>query len=476
MKTFLERERKWDVDDGFEMPPLQELLRDSAVHHDQVELTSEYFDTADRDLQTHGVTLRRRSGQESGWQLKVPSGTDRLELHFGDPSDTADESVPAEVARLLTGLRIGKELTPVARIHTVRDRYRIVGVRDQQLHAPVADDRVDAIADGAPAAWREIEIELGPEEKAMPKQLVKRLASAGAAPSAHPSKLSRVAPQLPMHTWGGSAATQALAEYVHTQIDAVFSGDLGLRRGQDPIHDTRVAIRRLRSTLRVFSKVFDEHALGAVESDLKWFAGLLGEVRDCEVQRRRFADALAGLPDELVLGPVAARIDSDLHQTQLQARSRVSEAMDSPRYLGVLALLHRWRTDLPMARPAKLQVLRKRARRAGKKADKRLRQALAEDRDDLLHAARKAAKRARYAAELVAPVADKSEMKRDIKRFKHIQSVLGDHQDSVVAAGVLQRLARVAGTTPGENGFTFGLLYANERQTARRAVEKIKKG
>jgi hypothetical protein len=55
--------------------------------------------------------------------------------------------------------------------------------------------------------------------------------------------------------------------------------------------------------------------------------------------------------------------------------------------------------------------------------------------------------------------------------------VLGDHQDGVVASATLQRLARTAGTTPGENGFTYGLLYAREQQAAevarRRARELI---
>jgi hypothetical protein len=45
--------------------------------------------------------------------------------------------------------------------------------------------------------------------------------------------------------------------------------------------------------------------------------------------------------------------------------------------------------------------------------------------------------------------------------------VLGDHQDTVVAPDALRRLAVVAETTLGENGFTYGLLYAREQQIAR---------
>jgi CHAD domain-containing protein len=90
----------------------------------------------------------------------------------------------------------------------------------------------------------------------------------------------------------------------------------------------------------------------------------------------------------------------------------------------------------------------------------------------LLHRARKAAKRARYAAELRAPI-DK-DAKQTVKRYKRIQRILGEHQDSVVASATLRQLAIAAGTTPGENGFTYGLLYAREQHTAAVAREQVR--
>jgi len=85
----------------------------------------------------------------------------------------------------------------------------------------------------------------------------------------------------------------------------------------------------------------------------------------------------------------------------------------------------------------------------------------------MLHRARKAAKRARYAAELCKPLDKPKRAKRNIKHYKNIQSLLGDHQDTVVACAALQRMAVAAGTTVGENGFTYGMLYAREQQIAR---------
>ena len=107
------------------------------------------------------------------------------------------------------------------------------------------------------------------------------------------------------------------------------------------------------------------------------------------------------------------------------------------------------------------------AAKARRKARKRLKQALAADDAVLLHRARKAAKRARYATELTAPLVGKR-AKKAIKEHKRVQDALGEHQDSVIAAELLRRLGAAA-TGAGQNGFTYGLLYERERHRAERA-------
>ncbi|QLL07052.1 CHAD domain-containing protein [Mycobacterium vicinigordonae] len=271
----------------------------------------------------------------------------------------------------------------------------------------------------------------------------------------------------------GRAATNALVGYLNTQIDRIVAGEVGLRGGADPIHDTRVAIRRLRSTLRVFRPDLDSSAIGGLDLDLKWFAGLLGEVRDCQVQLRRFDQAVEELPDVLVLGPVKSRIRNDLKAIELPARARVSEEMDSERYLNLMTALLDLRTTPRVVHAITGKRLRKRVERAGRKADRRLTVALYDGSDEMLHRARKAAKRARYAGELCKPVHSGS--RRIIKKYKGIQTLLGDHQDAVVACDVLRRMAVTAGTTQGENGFTYGLLHAREQQIALRSRTAVRR-
>jgi CHAD domain-containing protein len=74
-------------------------------------------------------------------------------------------------------------------------------------------------------------------------------------------------------------------------------------------------------------------------------------------------------------------------------------------------------------------------------------------------------KRARYAAELIGPLDDSGEAKRTMKRYKKIQTVLGEHQDGVVAAATLRRLGALAGTAPGENGASLSVCSMQTNNT-----------
>jgi CHAD domain-containing protein len=470
-----EREDKYEVDPDFAVPDLAKALpADGRIEQATVDLDSVYYDTADNDLFRHHVTLRRRTGgADAGWHLKVPADKARTEIRL--PLGDGD-SVPPELADLVAGVSLGKPLHPVAMISTVRSAHRLYD-KQNNLLAEVADDRVQATAVGESARaseWREVEVELGEggDEKLL-KRIGKRLTRGDAHPSGRASKLERAlsADSGQVLTAGedGTARAVVLA-YVDAQIQAIVAGDVALRRGHDPVHPTRVGIRRLRSTLRVYGPLFDPTSQDWMDAELSWYAGLLGEVRDRQVQRERFATAVADLPTELVLGPVAARIENDLLSEQLHHRAVVMEALSGDRYRTLLTVLTSWLTDPPMTEAAeKPKAVKRGVRRAGKKADKRVAAAAVDTEDEALHRARKACKRARYAAELGAPVLGKKKSKKRVKKYKKLQEVLGEHQDSVVAAGTLRTLGARAGITPGENGFTFGLLYGLEQQAAENA-------
>jgi CHAD domain-containing protein len=143
-----------------------------------------------------------------------------------------------------------------------------------------------------------------------------------------------------------------------------------------------------------------------------------------------------------------------------------------------MAVLRRWRTEPPTNDWFGEADLRSHCRKAQRKADRRLLVAVRSDDETALHSARKAAKRARYAGELLGAVRPKG--RRKAKGYKRLQSVLGDHQDPVVAMDMLRRLAAGTSEAQDQNGFTFGLLHAHEQriaeETRSKAAKLVKKG
>ena len=232
MKEVLEREIKWEVDEHFALPRLDDIVDAAPRSSGAPSSSKRLLRHTDGDLQTHGVLLRRRDGDDdTGWQLKVPDTEGRVEIRAA-LSDTP----PAELTDLLTGLRLGKPLVNVATIRTVRDRYRITDAEATRLCAEVADDHVRASVDHRLLAWREIEIEVGADARSRSaRRIAKRLKAAGANTVAVSIQTGPGVPCQPVPSRAtGSAAERRVMGYMTEQIDAMFDGDLGLRRGSRP--------------------------------------------------------------------------------------------------------------------------------------------------------------------------------------------------------------------------------------------------
>jgi CHAD domain-containing protein len=463
-----EQENKFEVDADWVMPPIADLVPDGGRLDQEVrKLDNSYFDTPGAGLRLFGITLRRRvGGSETGWQLKVPSGTARTELQSGSRAKT----MPAGLAKGVEGLLAGEGLDPVATIVTTRTAYRLLNA-DGELVMEIADDQVESgPPDGESTlhSWRELEVELGPAGKKKDlKRATKLLQKAGASPSRIRNKLDRaLGPALP----DGQALTaesgtvgELVAAYLAAQCEVLASNDVGMRTGTPAVHKTRVAARRLRSTLRIFSDLFEAAPAEELDKELKWYADVLGEVRDRDILSSRLGKQIANLPPEQVRGPVEAEVTKTLDAEREDAVRKVDKAMRTPRYTHLVQLLRGWRAAPPLTDAAgkKVAAAVKYVEKAQRKADKRLRKA--DDDIDELHRARKAFKRARYAAELVEP-AD-SQMKSIARDAEEMQTLLGEHQDATVAAKFLAKMGADEEIEAG-SAFTYGILMANELHRA----------
>lgn len=472
----LEIERKYDVD-GELTPPLDGLPGVSGVDgpHRHT-LDAAYFDTADLRLIRSGVTLRQRSGgDDEGWHLKLPAGGvgERVELRL--PPDNGS-AVPSELVDLTLARTRGAPLAQVARLHTERTTWRLLD-GDTAVAEVVSDDVHGETGSGPAAHWHEVEVELLAGERRLLDVVQDRLLELGARPSTSSSKVGRVlGGSLPegspaASTQDGSAGAVVLA-YLADQIEAILANDPKARRDEpDAVHQLRVATRRARSTLQAFRRILDRDRTEPIVAELKWLGTVLAGPRDAEVQRSRLLGRLRALDVDLRVGPVISRVDEHLFGEHATARESMLEQLRGQRYLDLLDQLQRLLDDPPLATKANGRAAKVLPGLAGK-AQRRVRRAVARyeqggpGADAALHEIRKAAKRARYAADAVAPTLGKP-ARRSANRLKAIQSLLGDHQDTVVSRQLLRSLA-MAAHDAHENEFSYGLLHERDAAEAQR--------
>ncbi|WP_329068271.1 CYTH and CHAD domain-containing protein [Streptomyces sp. NBC_01429] len=453
-----------------------------------VERDAVHYDTADLRLAAASLTLcRRPGGGAPGWRLELPvpaaaGARDGIGMPLSD-------TVPAELAALVRSRTRDAELIPVLRLRSSRDTTRLFDAKNA-LAAEVSVDTVRARrlgAGGSTAEWTEVGVARGPGAgPALLDAVEKRLRRAGLrrtapAPTAVRA-LARTRTATGEPVVGEPAAAVAVSAgdhvlaYLREQADAVVAHDPGVRRGlPDSVHQMRVATRRLRSAFRTYRAFLDRSVTDPVAGELKWLAAELGVDRDHEVLSRRLRTRIDALPADLLLGPVRARLRSWESVRRAGARERTLAVLDSGRYLALLDALLAEPPLRPAAGAPARQALPGRVRKVHARLAGRVGRALAlppgRERDLALHHARKAAKRARYAAEAARPALGRP-AGRFAERMKAVQTLLGDHQDSVVAREALRELALQAHAA-GESAFTWGLLHGEEAARAERLEREL---
>ncbi|HEX2156943.1 MAG TPA: CYTH and CHAD domain-containing protein [Actinomycetes bacterium] len=470
-----EREAKLDAPPGFDLP---ELGRPgdgfSAEPQPARRLRTTYYDTADLRLARWGASLRYRPGE--GWTVKLPEGSDGALLVRAEHTFPGDGNrPPAEARALIRPFVRTAPLSPSVRMRTLR---RPVELRDPEGSrlAELVDDEVQVL-DGRriQARFRELEVELDASADAgLLSEVVDRLVEAGAVAAEPTPKYLRalagreraLGPEVVQPEVGADASVEQLLRHdLASGTLRLFRHEAGVRTGEDPeaVHQARVATRRIRSTLRTFSKLLDEEWTNRLRDDLKWLADLLGQVRDTDVLLERFADHLADLPatDE----KAGRRLLAKLSEQRDQARRRLLGAMAQEKYVELLEDLVAAAAApalLPGADRPAAEVMPPLVRRPWKRLRKEVRKAGDNPPDEVLHKIRIRAKRARYAAEAVEPVIGKP-ADDFAEAIADLQGELGDHQDAVVGEAWLREAAASARR---DVALAAGLLIAAERAAA----------
>lgn len=242
--------------------------------------------------------------------------------------------------------------------------------------------------------------------------------------------------------------SSSVAGYLDTQAQVLRDTGARLSTGDErSVHQHRVAVRRIRSTLRTFAPMLPD--AGDLDARLRDHGARLGEVRDLEVLH----ETLGGAPE----GPSRARLQAAVVE-DLEARlADVPAWLGSPAVASLLADVAAYVAALPADEPDPSPYVRAARRRARR----RLRRAGTDHAS--LHRARKAAKRARYAAEVLGDRAAAGP-------HEHVQTHLGTHHDCAVA---ILRVREAADVDEDEAEAIVAHLERSAEEARLRAVTPL---
>jgi CHAD domain-containing protein len=382
--------------------------------------------------------------------------------------------VPDEAADLVTAFIRSGSLDPVATLHTTRIRWELKS-SDERLLAVLADDEV-SLLDGMDVRARFREVELETVELSLKKmtRVGQELWAAGAMRAEPiPKAVRALGPRAtappdvaPVEPPGPKSPTgEVVKASLANGLFRLVKNDPLARLGHaEGVHQMRVAARRMRSDLRTFERFVDVGWAEELTKELKWLGERLGEVRDLDVLQTKLAEAAEGLGDEI------KPLFHILAQRETDARRRMSEALRSARYTTLLDRLvdaARLPALSAEASAPAAKKLRKAVEPIWKDVKKKTKALGPGDPPRKWHKVRIRVKRARYAAEAVAPSLgpDGSDAARFARAAAKVQDVLGAQQDAVVATEIIRE---IAAEHQGNTEFTLAAGRLLERQERAR--------
>ncbi|MCW2633474.1 MAG: domain containing protein [Pseudonocardia sp.] len=279
----------------------------------------------------------------------------------------------------------------------------------------------------------------------------------------------------PLIAQAGDPPVHHVRAAIDLRLRALLRHDPGTRAGRDieHLHQMRVAVRRMRATLKAARPLLDPAWADGLRAELGWLGRALGPVRDLDVLLQRLRAESADFdPAERA---AAQALVSDLHADREVARAVMLAALASPRYTALLErLADAVRLPLPTPSATSHQPeLADLVRAEYQSLSNAVRRADDNPPDAVLHALRIRGKRLRYTGELAEPALG-APMQRLLKVTAALQDVLGEHQDACVAEQRIRKLlAGLASQAERPEGlvmFVAGRLV--EREQVRAAATR----
>jgi triphosphatase len=457
-------------------------------------MVDSYVDTEDWRMVRAGFVVRtRKRGRQDEVTLKdiQSAGAGGLRRRLEVTEDLPAGGVGAlgpdgPVGRRVHAVAGRRPLSEVLQVRTRRRPFslRVSGVEAAEI---ALDDTLVVMGNGQrPMQLRRVEVEVLAEWVEALEPLVQQLRVACGLQPASLSKFEAGLLALGAEIPGPSDLGSTLIERDTTTGDLAYAvlrrqllvleaKEPGTRLGEDPeeLHDMRVATRRMRAALDLFANVLPVRA-HTLHAELGWAAGVLGAVRDLDVQ----LEDLAVLPRSGGDDPWTGLITL-LEGEREQARSDMLAALDSMRWERLLKALAVMVQQGPLQRsvagrrPASMampDLIEARHSAVVKAARRAKTSGVAGD----YHRLRIRCKRLRYSLEFGSDLYE-DRTSRYTRQLASLQDKLGMMQDAEVAAARLQALATGEAHLPGGTIFVMGGVAEQHRRKFTRLLQQLPK-
>jgi CHAD domain-containing protein len=463
---------------GGELPGVADVAVGVDVHSEET-----HYDTPDLALAAAGASVRRQTGDgPRGWVLELP-GRGPRHHEVRQALGRAVRTAPAALQRLTWAAARGRTLGPVLQLTAdarQRDLLDADGLVVARITTRTVLARPLAPEDSAAQEWAEWQVEVVDGRRDLLDAIGDAWAALGAEESDRTQQVRTVLDDPAdddggehSPAGGGGAGPLVLGQLADDVARLLVQDPLVRIDAPDAVHAMHVATRRLASVLATFGELFEDAPREHLGAELDWLTGVLGAARDVDVLTDRLLPDL----DEEAVGHVAGsgtgdpaavaeRVRALLAERHEAAHAAVVAALDTERYRELVGALEAF-VAVPAFTAAAGRSVRKTLLPLVADAHKRVKEAYrdldpdGDDTPDALAALRRAATRARDAAELLEPA--RGDAAADyVDAVGQLLDVLSEHHGSVLARELLEELVPAAGA----GAFVLGRLHGLEEVRA----------
>jgi triphosphatase len=469
-------------------------------------LKSVYFDSDSRLLRDHGFTLRvRHNGDKRIQTVKAANNGagyfERSEWEQVIEGNRPDLTLVKDTA--LGAILVNeadKALQPVFETRIKRTAYHLNG---NGTDVVMAIDQGKIVATGSSLPVSEIELELKRGNPADLFKIARDILNIIPAHLDFKSKSERGYdliekttinaetardPELSPGMTAGRAFTlvgRACLRHLVANVPAM------MERDGDALHQMRVALRRLRAAISLFSPVVGDDRAGAIKSELKWLAQEFGPARNLDTL---LVEVIRPLQKRHPNEPGLVSIGNMFARKRLKSYRQVLEAVQSARFRRLVLNTVEWveigpsstsedalmraRRELPIEVYAagQLSQRRKKIRRRGARIETL--------NPEQLHRLRIQVKKARYATEFFSGLFHGKKCAKRCKTIKsslmQLQNSLGKINDIVthktLFADIIARPTKgLTGEQNHHRAFAAGLIIGDQQAQVQKSLDRARK-